>query len=328
MPAEDNIYRQFEERRGDEQPQQPIHVQAFTPTVNVIPVATIQPQYVQYGAWRDGLFDLFTKGGWPSFWMSCCGLCWPCMIGKIASRIRVSPSLKLGKTPFIQWVVLMSIMGSIGFICWLGVVSANAQILTIHMGIMERCKQEHLIPDTMNSKSDFNRLCQPNAKEWEAIHAASVSHDTWNLFSWLISFTFVTAVFFLRLRLRSKYLIPASCDNNVQPGEGRRLTACGMVEDCAYACCCTCCTLAQMSRHTYANEDCSPLTDPGPAESMDPMFQGQSHVVTPMQDMGAAGNSMYGHGAAVPVATSVVPVSSNAGSAAGAVVVQGTPCNV
>jgi len=38
---------------------------------------------------------------------------------------RVSPSLKLGKTPFIQWVVLMSIMGSIGFICWLGTVSAN-----------------------------------------------------------------------------------------------------------------------------------------------------------------------------------------------------------
>jgi hypothetical protein len=90
-----------------------------------------------------------------------------------------------------------------------------------------------------------------------------------------------------------RYLIPASCDNNVQPGEGRRLTACGMVEDCAYACCwcvnpptclpdalpsycrfsacaltllsvrSTCCTLAQMSRHTYANEDCSPLTDPG-----------------------------------------------------------------
>ena len=51
MP-EDNIYRQFEEERrgGDEQSQQPVHVQAFTPTVNVIPVATIQPQYVQYGA--------------------------------------------------------------------------------------------------------------------------------------------------------------------------------------------------------------------------------------------------------------------------------------
>jgi hypothetical protein len=53
MPeSEENIYRQFQEERhgGDEQSQQPVHVQAFTPTVNVIPVATIQPQYVQYGA--------------------------------------------------------------------------------------------------------------------------------------------------------------------------------------------------------------------------------------------------------------------------------------
>ena len=123
----------------------------------------------------------------------------------------------------------------------------------------------------------------------------------------------VRSAFALTLLSVRRYLIPASCDNNVQPGEGRRLTACGMVEDCAYACCwcvnpptclpdalpeteternllltphkplssvpfycrfsacvltllsvrSTCCTLAQMSRHTYANEDCSPLTDPG-----------------------------------------------------------------
>uniref|UniRef100_A0A6T8GWZ5 Uncharacterized protein n=1 Tax=Hemiselmis andersenii TaxID=464988 RepID=A0A6T8GWZ5_HEMAN len=264
----------------------------------------IQPdtKFVQYGEWKDGVCECCTKGGWPSLWMSCCMCCWPCLFGQVASRIRWSPGLPkaLGKSPYSQWVLVMTVLLCIYIFCEVGKTNESAQALAIHIDVITRCE----------GKNDPYSPCSETREERAAIRRHNSSAEDWEIFSYLALFTMTVLLMLLRLRTRTKFHIPSSCEGGPGPMEARRVTLLGLCEDAWCACCCGCCALAQMSRHTYAAEQCAPCNDPGPAESLEPQMAGRATHVTQMNVIHQGGsNGMYGHNQTiVPVATSVVPI--------------------
>mmetsp|Transcript_20081 Transcript_20081/g.50205 ORF Transcript_20081/g.50205 Transcript_20081/m.50205 type:complete len:315 (-) Transcript_20081:336-1280(-) len=239
----------------------------------------IQPEarYVQYGQWKDGICECCTKGGWPSLFMSWCFCCWPCLFGQVASRIRWSPGLPkaFGKSPYTQWVVIMSFLVGVYMICETSKMHENAKAIEIHLNVIKRCQ----------GQNDPYAPCGGTPEEERLVREFQSNAQALDVFSYLTGITTSILIMFLRMRTRSKFLIPSSCEAGPGDSEARRITFLGLCEDLWCAACCGCCALAQMSRHTYAAEEFAPCNDPGPAESMEPQFAGQAHQVTQMSVM-------------------------------------------
>eukprot|EP00285_Hemiselmis_virescens_P000094 CAMPEP_0173379096 /NCGR_PEP_ID=MMETSP1356-20130122/2158_1 /TAXON_ID=77927 ORGANISM="Hemiselmis virescens, Strain PCC157" /NCGR_SAMPLE_ID=MMETSP1356 /ASSEMBLY_ACC=CAM_ASM_000847 /LENGTH=333 /DNA_ID=CAMNT_0014332365 /DNA_START=27 /DNA_END=1028 /DNA_ORIENTATION=- len=275
------------------------NVMHFTPHEPTQLVQVQEARYVQYGQWKDGICECCTKGGWPSLFMSAIACFWPCLFGKVASRIRWSAGLprSLGLSNFAQWTLIMSVLIGLSLLSSFAHMHEAGQALSIHIALANRCV----------GHDNPYAPCEPTPAERKAYREYSSSAEAWEFFSYLLGMVIAVLLLLLRLRTRSKFLIPSSCEGGTGAVEARRLTFLGLCEDAWCACCCGCCTLAQLSRHTYAAEDCAPCADPGPAESMEPNFPGQTHHVTQMHVINQ--NGMYGDN--IPVATSVVPVADH-----------------
>mmetsp|Transcript_3109 Transcript_3109/g.7763 ORF Transcript_3109/g.7763 Transcript_3109/m.7763 type:complete len:331 (-) Transcript_3109:336-1328(-) len=279
------------------------------------PMPTSCP-YIVHGKWRDGLCDFCSPGSRQGFFMALCGpCCWPCLISKIAARLRFSPGCNiLGNTPFKQWLRITTFVMALMWMCWFMMARINGSIASLYW------------EDYVNHQNDPNNHTpynpnapySPGSNQWvpspettRKIREAVVALDFFDSLVWLMGVGFTFVICFLRFRTRTKFLIPTTFDS-----PGQRPAALGPCEDFCCAWCCACCSLAQMARHTHAADDgCDLCTDPGPAETMlAPMVDyGQAHQMQVFSVQQQQPNSMYQPPVAVPVATAVTPVYTPGG---------------